>query len=310
MPKSGGSGFSVGGSSHFGGVRHSVGGSSHFGSRSSFSGGYSSFSSAHHPHRPWYGPRVVVFGGRQIYLGSGRASASSILGVLIVIAIIVTAFLGFSWSSAESDIKIIQANYDFYQKMAKHADEHPEYQCDAEVFKIECNATDKSKCRIQYRFIAGNGEVNGASEEDGYNYSFYVYDEETALALKRDGVRIALDKEYSSSDENTDSTPLSYKDTVLEDDAEYQERIVSRKSMQIGTGIMAGVTALLIFSSVLVRATASKATAEQIAADKAATATNADNKTTPEGTWRCEYCNAINDNSKDRCDGCGAQRQK
>lgn len=322
MP-SGHSGGSSGG--HFGGGSFSGGHFSGSRSSSSFSGGHfggSRASFSPRPRRPFYQPRVVVFGGRQVYLGSGRASTVSVLGILIAIAVIVTAFLGIGWATAGDDyveyqeeMARIEADYSKYHKMAEYAAEHAEYTVHGEVlYKEEFN--DTGKYCIKYSFDTPNGKVDNG-------FSYYVYSQEQALDLEVHGVDLALEKPLSSANKYTDSVPLSYKDTTLDDDAEYvyyselynqeiAEKNDANSFMKVAFFTSVGVLVGLVLLYVLVNATAGKATAEQIAADKQGTtaSTTADNKTTPAGTWRCEYCDTLNDNTKERCDGCGAKRQK
>ena len=296
---------------HFGGGSFSHSGG-HFGgghSSSSHSGGHfggtSGFSSGIRPvihHRPWFGPRVVVFGGRQVYLGSGRASTVSILGILIAISVIILAFFGFSWLDCNDKINTMENDYSFYHAMAENAAEDTDYQIKAEVYKTERYGFSlDSKYCIFYRFTASDGEKN-----EGYSFYVYSHDDAFDMWANRE-VILALPVKKTETTWETDSVPLNYRRTKLEDDDEYLDYVASRKNKMIGTCVTGAITAFLILSAVLVPMTAKKATAEQIAADNQS---KTDAKTTPEGTWRCEYCNAINDNSKDRCDGCGAQRQK
>ncbi len=296
-----GGGHSGGFSSHSGHFGVSRGGSSH-GSGSSFGGSHASFG-PRPIHRPWYRPRVVVFGGRQVYLGTGRASTVSVLGFLVVLALIVTAFLGFSWMDKADFLEEVKADYEFYHAMAQNAAiKGNDYQVDGEVYKIEYF---NEKYRIRYNFDTPAGKVTGG-------WSMYVYDYATAKSLLEAGtVRLALETELTKAHQNTDSVPLDYKDTVLEDDEEYVDAIESIKLYRTGTFIMIGISGALILAAVLVPLTASKATAEQIAANNQNNNSDANGQnTTPAGTWRCDYCNTVNDNSKDRCDGCGAKRQK
>ncbi|MBS7400921.1 MAG: hypothetical protein KIG16_00195 [Eubacteriales bacterium] len=321
-----GHGASSGGG-HFGGGHSSSSfGGGHFGgsrSSSSFGGGHFGGSRASftpRPHRPFYQPRVVFFGGHHVYLDSGRASTVSVLGVLIAIAVIVTIFLAFGWLGSGNDVNEyqeemnrIESDYDKYHKMAEYADEHSEYTTHGDVKYFEEYPGSGKYC-IFYAFDTPNGRV-----EDGSSY--YVYTKAEAEELKAYGVDLALEERHSISNRYTDSVPLGYKDTTLEDDAEYvyyrdlynaaaSEADDSKGFMRGAFLTSVGVTVGLVLLYVLVNATAKKATAEQIAADKQGTTASTDTKTTPAGTWRCEYCSTLNDNSKERCDGCGATRQK
>ncbi len=290
----GGGSFSHSGG-HFGGGHSS---SSHSGGH--FAGSYSSSFNFHpRPHRPWYGPRVVVFGGRQVYLGSGRASASSILGVFIVISLIILAFFGFGWLDCNDKINTIETDYNYYHAMAESAAEDAAYQVEAEVLKMEQYGFNGKYC-IFYRFKAADGERNEG-------YSFYVYSHEDAFDLWSHGeVTLALPVKKTETTWETDSVPLDYRRTKLEDDSEYRNYLASRKIKTTGTCVTGAITALLILAAVMVPMTASKATEEQIAADNQ---NKSNTSSAPEGTWRCSYCGTLSDNSKERCDGCGAKRQ-
>lgn len=293
---SGGS-FSRSSSGHFGGSSHSSSG--HFGSSH---GSFSSGVRPYRPHRPWYGPRVVVFGGRQVYLSSGRASTVSILGVLIAIAIIVSVFLGISWGNIEETLSVQRDEYSYFRRIAQDADGNSAYQIVGTVTSIKEYKLSDRWC-INYEFTLSNGLKN-----DGYSYFVYSY-EEAKQMLDNVTVILASDTKNTMINDVTETVPLDYKDMEFEADEEYVANLDSRNSMRTGTFIMAGVAVLLVLAYVVTNATAKKATAEQIAENNNAT-TNTQTASTPAGTWRCEYCNAINDNSKDRCDGCGAQRQK
>ena len=288
-------------SGHFGGSHSS---SSH--SSGHFGGSSGSFSSIRPIHRPWYRPRVVVIGGRQVYLGTGRASAFSILGVLVALAVIVTVFLGISWSDIEDTLTEQRDAYTYYQSIAEIAYNDASYRIDADVTSIEEYKFSGRWC-INYKFdLPGGREIEG--------YSFFVYSFEEASHLRANGtVTLALDMKASELNflSEPESVPLDYYGMGFEADEEYVANLDSRDSLRIGTFIMLGVSVALIIAAVLIPMTAKKATAEQIAANNQSNAdANAQNQNTAAGTWRCEYCNTVNDTSKQRCDGCGAMRQK
>jgi len=296
----GGGGFSGGGHSggHFGGGSFSGSRGGHFGGARS--------SAAMGIHRPWYSPRVMVFGGRTVYLGSGRASAVSVLSVFVVLTIIATIIAGAIWSDAKDKLETIKADYAFYHAMAENAAANTNYQTTGTVTGIERYEEGTKYC-IFYTFKT----TSGSSTVEGY--SFYVYDYASAAQLKSSGsVILALDTTVDKIIKTTDSVPLDYKDTTLDDDDEYLHYVTTRKVARVATLGLVAVSVVLILSAVLVPLTAKKATAEQIAESKNGTSTNAnnDNQNTPAGTWRCAYCGTLNDNGKERCDGCGAKRQK
>lgn len=297
------SGRSGGGSSHFGGSR-SFGGSSHFG-RSSF-GGSSHFGGSHRssgssrvhmPSMRWRPHTTVIF-GRPVYFGAGRATTSSLLSVLIVLAVMVAVVLGINWYNYEEDLTFMRENYNHYHGMAVSAELDANYQVLATVTGIE-EWKDSGKFRVLYEY----GLIDG--------YSFYVYDEAIALQLKRDGVTLAIDDKKTMISLLTDSIPLDYKDTTLEDDAEYVDCAKTRDSLRLATILVAGLAGAMFVISLIVSLTAKKATPEQIAAtEKAKFGQSAKTAETPNGTWRCVYCDTLNDSTETTCDGCGAGRQK
>ncbi len=302
------SGSSGGHSGGFGGGHSFHGGSGHYGSSHSSFGVRRPSSSSHggsyHPYpvRPWYRPRVVVFGGRQVYLDAGRASSASILSFLFVITLIATAILGFTWWGAQDELDLIRSDYSVYQAIARNAATSLEWQTVGKVYDWQ-EFEDTGKYRILYEFDTPKGKVDNG-------YSYFVYTWEQVIDMKRDGVVLALDDKLVNTNTNSDSVPLDFKDAIMEEDAGYIDTINKINGTRLGTFIMAGISALLIVSYVLINATAKKATAEQIAADKQGTTATTDSKAAPAGTWRCEYCGVLNDNGKERCDGCGAKRQK
>ncbi len=295
----GGSGGHFGGGS-FGGSR----GGGHFGGSrgSSFSGPSFHWHGWHHPH-------VMFFFGRPVYMSAGRTGASSILGVFIVLAIIAAVFLGIGWSSYNEDLDVIRADYAYYYNMAAEAAENEEYQEWATVDRIEAYDLGSGKYCIYYHFYTSSGyKVDG--------FSFYVYSHADATNLKKDGeVLLALDTPNDAIVATTDSIPLDYMNTSLEDDAEYLDYLSTRDGFRKATYIAIGITAALIVVAVLIPLTAKKATAEQIAENKKGDSSNSTSTTTDSqdtkdvGVWRCRYCNMLNDGSKHHCDGCGAQRQ-
>ncbi|MCM1404558.1 MAG: hypothetical protein NC133_03630 [Prevotella sp.] len=292
-----GHGHSSGG--HFGGGFSGSRSGGHFGgSRSVGSRPLVSFGG-----RGWRHPHTMIFFGRPVYLGSARAGTVSILGVLIVLAIIASVIMGIGWAGVQEDLTTICDDYAFYQQMALDAADDEVYQLTATVTSYK-QYHDSGKYCLFYTFETPTGyTVEG--------FTFYVYDYNTAHQLKSTGVVIALDTPKYQTTAVTDSVPLDFKDTVLTDDVEYVEYLSLRNGLRTGTLVALGVTAALIVLAILVPLTAKRATAEQLAenakTDNGSTTSTASN--TNHGTWRCQYCNTVNDTSKQNCEGCGAQRQ-
>ena len=287
--------------SHSGG--HFSGGRSHSSSHSGGHFGGISFGGSRGSSRPsmrWRPHTTIIF-GRPVYLGAGRVRAVSALGILIVVAMIISVLLGLGWYATEDDLSLIRGNYKKYQAMAETAAEDARYQLWVSVNAIE-QYNDTGKYCIFYDFNDG--------------HSFYVYTYAEAKDLLENGVVLALGNKNTQITRATDSVPLDYKDTVLSDDAEYLDYLETRNVMRVITLGMIGLTIAAVVAAVVVPMTAQKATPEQIAASKgegnpAGDGTNANNQdSTSTGTWRCAYCNTLNDISKNGCDGCGAKRQK
>lgn len=286
--------FSGGSHSHSGG--HFSIGRSH---SSSHSAGHFGGSGGFRPTLRWRPHTTVIF-GRPVYLGAGRACTVSVLGILITFAVIASALLGLGWFATANNLTTICANYEHYRNVALTAEEDSAYRIFAQVDFIE-QYGDTGKYCICYTF---------GSYYEGY--SFYVYTYEEASKLKKEGVWLALSDRNDEIDSMTDSIPLDYWKTSLEDDAEYLDYLGTRNGLRVATFVALGLTVVMVVSAVVVPLTAQKATKEQLAENNQTNASgnSANQNSSSAGTWRCDYCNTLNDSSKDRCDGCGAKRQK
>lgn len=307
MPSIRSGGHSSGGSRSFssghfgGGFRGFSSGHSSTGSRS-FSSGHSRSSSSrsssgYRPSFNWRPHTTVVF-GRSVYFGAGRSAALSLLGVLLSIGVFICVIFGFNWHSAETDYSEFVDGFHYYQQMAQYAAENPEYQVIGRVSEIEPHGATGIYC-VYYSFDSYLNE----------GFSFCSYDRSTAEALlnNRDIV-LAIDDRNDNITSDTDSVPLDFKDAVLAEDPDYQDFKAKRDQWRLFGALAIGGTVLVGGVALLVMLTAKKATKEQLAADGKTDASQT--STTPNGSWRCEYCNSLNDTSKTECDGCGAGRQK
>ena len=292
-------------------VRGSSGGARSFGgshfnrNTSSSSFGGSSRSAHYRPSLRWRPHTTVIF-GRPVYFGAGRAKASSILSLLLVIGIIASIAMGCMWVSANEDLRYIQDLFPYYADMIESAETNSRYQTEATVVGYE-EYGDSGKYCFYYDFY-------GDSSSDGFSFCHYSYEEVVALLGTK--IIIALDTINTRVDEYTDSVPMMDKDYLLaadmSNDMEYIDVAATRDGWKFGTLLAGGVTGLLIVASVIVSMTAQKATEEQIAETEKAKAGQSTSATAeaPNGTWRCVYCNTLNDSTKTECDGCGAGRQK
>ncbi|MBR4419051.1 MAG: hypothetical protein IKT33_03535 [Clostridia bacterium] len=312
MRGSSGGARSFGGSHFSRGVSRSFGGSHFNRNTSSSSFGGSSRGAHYRPSLRWRPHTTVIF-GRPVYFGAGRAKASSILSLLLVIGIIVSIAMGCMWVSANEDLQYIQDLYPHYADMIESAETNSRYQTEATVVWYE-EYGDSGKYCFYYDFC-------GDSSADGFSFCHYSYEE--VVALLDTEIIIALNTINTSVDEYTDSVPMMDKDYLLaadmSNDMEYVDVAAARDGWKFGTLLAGGVTGLLIVASVIVSMTAQKATKEQIEeteklkngtseADETKSAEITNNNQNQ--TWRCNYCGSLNDTAKHSCDGCGAGRQK
>ena len=291
---------------HFGGGFSGSHSGGHFGGSSSFRS-HSTRTPSHVHLHPFFfpHPHVTFFMGRQVYLGSGRASSLSILRIFLVLGVIVAAFLGISWMACSDDLSEIEEDYAFYQTLAEYAETHPDYQIEAVVDRIEQYDQTGKYC-IFYSF-GSNNQYNG--------YSFYVYTREQAHALEQNGVILALEDSKDYLNYTTDSVPLDYLGTKLTDDAEYLEYRNTCNGFRTATLVVGAIDAVLILLLIMIPLTAAKPTEEQLKNSNQNDSTKQDAGTVDNrsassaGAWHCEYCGSLNDSGKRTCDSCGAKRQ-
>lgn len=314
-----GSHFNRGASRSFGGSHFNRGASRSFGgshfnrNRSSSSFGGSSRSAHYRPSLRWRPHTTVIF-GRPVYFGAGRAKASSILSLLLVIGIIASIAMGCMWVSANEDLQYIQDSYPYYADMIESAETDSRFQTEATVVRYE-EYGDSGKYCFHYEFY-GDPKFS-----DGFSFCHYSYEEVNALLGTK--IIIAIDTINTRVDEYTDSVPMMDKDYLLaadmSNDMEYIDVAAARDGWKFGTLLAGGVTGLLIVASVIVSMTAQKATKEQIEeTEKLKNGTSEADETksaemsndNQNQTWRCSYCGSLNDMAKHSCDGCGAGRQK
>lgn len=312
MPSGHGSGGHFGGGSfgsHSGGHRIGSHSNSHSSSHS-YSRPHSHVSSRGYvPANTWHGwrhPHVTVFCGRQVYLDSGRAGATSVLLIFLILGIIVSIIMGLGWAGANEDLDVTKKDYAYYNNLAMYASNNPDYQIEADVTGIEQHE-DSDKWCVYYVF-----KTSSSANVEGYSFCVYSYEDAHALYVAKK-VTLALDTKNDSITGYTDSVPLDYKDVSLEDHAEYADFLAESQTMRNFTFVSVGITAVLGAIAILIPLTAKKPTAEQLAESKnvnnETSTTNSNSNGATSTGWRCVYCNTLNDNSKNSCDGCGAKRQ-
>lgn len=267
-----------GGAGNHGGFSSSR--SSGFGSSGGF-GGSSSF-------RP-RGPRYIHFGHRTLIITTGRQSAISVIAMLIVFALI--AIFGFSASktSLKEELLMVEEEYRYYQAMITRAESDDDYVWTAEVVDQKYDQQYGKYC-IYYEFDTKNHvTVEG--------YTFYVY---TLENLPRIGSEIIIAVDKSPVDSETDSIPMDYKFTTLEDDGYYTYLKKTNKNITIfvvlaSIGVAGGIAGIIaiIFTS-------KKKEEEKQEAER-------QEKIQIEKKKYCEYCGTKIKEEDKTCPNCGSR---
>ena len=277
-----------GGGSHFGGGSS---GGSHFGGGSHSSGSF----------RP-RGPRIIVFGGRRVYISSNRASAQSFLVILAFVLFFITTIFGICMAGNLSDIKTIERDYNRYQSMIEYAESHDGYIIDAEFETFHYN-DEVDKYYFYYSFRTATG-----SEMRGYTYSIYTFEEVRALE-ELGTIKIAVDSVPVTL--STDSIPIDYKNHTLEDDGEYANAKSAKTGTTVGFVVVLVAFVGTVVGLILTYTTAKPATEEiEKSLDKTSTEPNPTTAKQSELTWQCEYCGNVQSTSNSQCKQCGAPRRK
>ena len=274
---------SHGGGGGFGGHGGFTGSSFGGGSRSSRSSGGVS-------HRP-RGPRYFHFGHRTLIITTGRQSVISIFIFFIVMALMFMFSLVSTRSSYKEELSMIEEEYRYYQDMIVYAEANKD---DGYVIKAKVKETQYSTELGKYRFIYSFKTDNGSIVN---GYTFYIYDLENMPRTNQE-FDLAVDSVPVTS--NTDSIPVDYKNTVLEDDAAYTYLKAEIKSVTIYIVLSVVVVIGLVGAIALVVFTSKKKEEEQKEEEK-------QKEIIEEKKKYCEYCGTkINEEDK-ICPQCGAR---
>lgn len=280
----------------------SHGGGGGFGGHGGFTGssfsssGSRSSSSASRSFRP-RGPRYFHFGHRTLIISTGRQSILSLFAFLMVFAVMMLISVGSTKSAYKEELSMIEEEYRYYQNMITYAEANKEegYVITAKVASNQY-AQDLGKYRIFYTFKTETGKnVNG--------YTFYVYSLE-------DLKNLPVNKEFELAvdsvpvTESTDSIPVDYKYTILEDDAAYVVLKEKIKSISTYTTIGWVAVAVLLVGSVLVVFTAKKKKEEKEEADRQK---EIENEIAEEKKKFCQYCGTKILEGDQTCPNCGSR---
>lgn len=281
-----------GGSSHSSGGSVS-GGSSHSGGGGGFRGG---------PIRP-YGRGVVIINNRP-YRMRGGAGVGYILTLFLSVVLLFVGFAGIGiFTSGNKQIALAEKDYVYYQQLKDFALDKREqgdssYIVSVEVDHIEYHSACGKWFLVYYVPIAGSGK-----KLKGWTYDLYTQAE--ANAMRGQTIEIALEKPLSEVDENTDSVPVEMP-LDLNRDGDY---VLAKSNKTTGIIMMvsgfAGFVVLLVLSIFIKRKFAKPIDA----GENGSSQTGASEGTKEEVTY-CEYCGARMQKDADKCPECGARHGK
>lgn len=267
-----------GGSGNHGGFSSSR---SSFGSSGSRSGSYS--------YRP-RGPRYFHFGGRTLIITTGRQNIISVLSMLIVFALIAVIACFTIRPSLKQEIAMVEEEYRFYQAMITKAESNSDYIWQAEVTDQEYSQEYEKYC-VYYEFKTSNGRTT----VDGYTFYVYTLDNIPSVG---EVIQIAVDK--NPVDSETDSIPMDYKLTTLQDDGYYNHLKKNLRNTTIFL-ILAIVVVVGIVGGIIAIIFTSKKKEEEKKEEEKQQAILEEKKK------YCEYCGTKIQETDTTCPNCGSR---
>lgn len=276
---------SHGGGGGFGG--HGGFTSSSFGSSRNSSFRSSRSSGGHRPR----GPRYFRFGHRTLIITTGRQNLISVCLFFIIAAMLLLFTFGSSISACKEERAMIEEEYAYYQNMIEYAElnENQGYIIKAKVTEKQYDSELK-KYRYIYSFKTSSGGT-----ENGYTFYIYSLEELPAIGTEFD---LAVDSVPVTS--NTDSIPVDYKFTTLEDDSAY---VVLNNMIKKNTLIVVGIVAVIVLGIggiVAIILTAKRKEEEKKEEEK-------QKEIEEEKKKFCQYCGTKIKETDSTCPNCGSR---
>ena len=305
-------GSSGGGGSSRSSFSSSSGGSrSSFSSSSSYSSGssgrsWSSGSRHHHYHYGGYGygPSIKV---------SGKVVLIMFIAFFMFVGFVFIGVMGSSVSNYNQLVSIKKQDYQFYTNMIRRAEQFPDYKTTAIVTDV-CYDTEVDSYYFEYSVTYEYEYYDYLDREyvtktDTLDHStFACYEYEEVANLKGTTIEVALDCAKSLIDYDTDTMPMSFVNTSLNDDGEYRILAGERTKLVIIQIVLilaeVGAVVGIVFIAKKKKSTSSDSS---LSTDDASSETSSTPKPTQ---YYCDYCGAASTESAKKCSTCGASLKR
>lgn len=272
------------GSSRGGGSRSSFSSSS---SRSSFGSGISRSSRNSRTHTRSLSTRPYIRSSIHVD-GNFNPSLSKIISIVVAC---IFAFVGITFVVAGSAqishtnqlISIKRSDYNYYQNMISFAEKNPDYLATGQVTEVY----------FDYQVNEHYFEYTVC----GYNFSTFACYNSASIPLKGQHISVALNLPKELFNSSSDSMPVSYKNTTLEDDGEYNILCEDRNA---GIFFVVFGLAFAVLTVVTIFKTRKKPTSS-------VEETSTNNTTASPSKNFCAYCGAENSPEARKCSSCGAR---
>ena len=274
-----------GGGGHFGGGGFSSSGGSHFSGGSSGGSGFRGGSNR--------GPRTFVFFGRSYSVSSGVASVLSMLAMFFMFVLMFLIVTGVILGDNNNKLAKIKADYNYYQAMIVDAENNPDLQKTAVVTDKFYNESAK---KWYYTYRIKDTLV------DGYTFSLY---DDTEIKHYSIGKEIPVAVDRIPVTPSTDSIPMDYKNTILDQDGEYVMIKKSAGNMGIIIAVLVAIELGLVAAFVMVIIKKIKKPKEQEKVTETSLPPLAGHDEINK-KYKCSYCGSRLKLEDEKCPNCGA----
>lgn len=280
--------------SHFGGSR---GGSS----RSRGSSGRSG-SGGSNLIRGTVGGRTVIFFNT---INGQRYMQERVYGIVSFLSTIIFFILFFALipivglSDLSGKIEQIEDDYRYYQNMITYAEDKAEAGDNRYIVNARIDSIIEAELEGKYFIRYSIKLPSGGFLQNGYTFQTYTREKLNELGYEAGGdLPIAL--EYVPADLFVDSIDMEYKNTNLNDDAEYISHLAEKNKIITICTILGAVSLIIIATIIVLRVKFTKKQEEPI---KASSHSNIPQQ--PKKKY-CKYCGSVVPEGEHSCKNCGA----